>query len=33
MELAIKGLNERMQEKYGTFLQEFRPVKAKRSLT
>lgn len=26
MELAIKGLNERMQEKYGTFLQEYRPV-------
>jgi len=26
MELAIKGLNERMQEKYGTFLQEYRPL-------
>lgn len=26
MELAIKGLNERMQEKYGTFLQEYRPA-------
>lgn len=25
-ELAIKGLNERMQEKYSTFLQEYRPA-------